>query len=239
MLAEAIKKIVDLAKNEEHIIAGDVYMDKPVHRVPRHIDKPEVFALSGLDGIAKVVDAELHRLVSPVVIRVTDPETVDVFSAYQDDMSRYRAYVAKAEAVGFQSGYKDHAETIIRLRSSFSPNEGQAYLLELLRSMNMEQSAKSDDNGVTQTITARQGIALSQTVTIKPIVKLRPYRTFLEVEQPESEFLLRINNDGRIGLFEADGGAWKLQAKKNVAAYFENHPVLQKHIEEGLVLVTV
>lgn len=55
---------------------------------------------------------------------------------------------------------------------------------------------------------------------IKPRVMLRPFRTFLEVEQPESEFLLRVDPDEGIGFFEADGGIWKLEAKKNIADYF-------------------
>ena len=29
------------------------------------------------------------------------------------------------------------------------------------------------------------------------------------MEQPESEFLLRLDDDGNVGLFEADGGMWK------------------------------
>ena len=40
------------------------------------------------------------------------------------------------------------------------------------------------------------------------------FRTFLEVEQPESEFLLRVDPDEGIGFFEADGGIWKLEAPK-------------------------
>lgn len=74
--------------------------------------------------------------------------------------------------------------------------------------------------GVTQTVEARQGVALNAVVEIKPRVMLRPFRTFLEVEQPESEFLLRVDPDEGIGFFEADGGIWKLEAKKNIADYF-------------------
>ena len=48
-------------------------------------------------------------------------------------------------------------------------------------------------------------------------MKLRPYRTFKEIDQPESQFLLRLNENGNIGLFEADGGMWKLEAKKSIA----------------------
>lgn len=57
--------------------------------------------------------------------------------------------------------------------------------------MTIENSVSTNDNGVTQTVEARQGVALNALIEIKPRVMLRPFRTFLEVEQPESEFLLR------------------------------------------------
>lgn len=41
------------------------------------------------------------------------------------------------------------------------------------------------------------------------------------MEQPESEFLLRLDEEGNIGLFEADGGMWKLTARKTVKAFLE------------------
>lgn len=109
---------------------------------------------------------------------------------------------------------------LIELRSLCIPNEGTAYLLDLLSRMTNENSVSTNDNGVTQTVEARQGVALNAVVEIKPRVMLRPFRTFLEVEQPESEFLLRVDPDEGIGFFEADGGIWKLEAKKNIADYF-------------------
>ena len=77
----------------------------------------------------------------------------------------------------------------------------------------MKNSVTSEDNGVTQTVEARKGIALKAREQVKPRVPLCPFRTFLEVEQPESEFLVRMREGGEIGLFEADGGMWKLDAK--------------------------
>ena len=41
------------------------------------------------------------------------------------------------------------------------------------------------------------------------------------MEQPESEFLLRLDEDGNIGLFEADGGMWKLAARQTIKALLE------------------
>lgn len=60
---------------------------------------------------------------------------------------------------------------------------------------------------------------------------------FLEVEQPASDFLLRLDKDGRPALYEADGGAWKLEAKRNIAAYLGEQ--LADLVERGSVVVMI
>lgn len=131
--------------------------------------------------------------------------------------------------------FNPYENAVIELRSLYIPNEDTKYLLKLLGSITSESKVTSSDNGVTQTVEAKSGIALSQVVEVKPRVSLKPFRTFIEVDQPESEFLLRISGDGKIGLYEADGGVWKLEATRNVAAYFEE--ALQDLIERGDVVV--
>lgn len=86
-----------------------------------------------------------------------------------------------------------------------------------------------------ETEQARQGVALNALVEVKPRIQLQPFRTFLEVPQPESEFLLRVDPNEGIGFFEADGGVWKLEAKRNIADYFEKN--LKDLIEAGKVVV--
>lgn len=140
-------------------------------------------------------------------------------TGYEPD-ERNTLYRAKADAPGLRTGFRGREVALIELRSLCIPNEGTAYLLDLLSRMTNENSVSTNDNGVTQTVEARQGVALNAVVEIKPRVMLRPFRTFLEVEQPESEFLLRVDPDEGIGFFEADGGIWKLEAKKNIADYF-------------------
>ena len=40
---------------------------------------------------------------------------------------------------------------------------------------------------------------------------------------------------GNVGLYEADGGVWKLEATRNIAGYFEEH--LKDLISAGRVVV--
>ena len=235
MLAKFVEKLLEQRKTQTFDIHGDTYSTERLYRVAPHVDRPEPINICGLNSICKLIREEMDQVGTTLMLEVKDYETVIVFTTLLDDLSRDKLYVAKADVPGFRCGFRNAEEAIIQLRSLFIPNEGTAYLLDLLSRINTEKGVSTQDNGVTQTVTARQGIALNEKVAIKPRVSLQPFRTFLEVGQPESEFLMRINEQGNIGLFEADGGVWKLEAKRNVAAYFERE--LADLIESKRVVV--
>ena len=80
------------------------------------------------------------------------------------------------------------------------------------------------------------GIASKSDAVVPNPVKLRPYRTFVEVEQPVSEFVFRMkdNNGITCALFEADGGAWKNTAMRNIKNYLESE--LEDYKEQFTVI---
>lgn len=219
-LAKMIDKIVSLKETKIFEIGGQTYADASLTRIPPHVDRPDCISVSGLDSICKLIRTELEKVGTTIMVQVKSNDTVEVMTTYLSDFSRNTLYRAKADAPGLYTGFRGREVALIELRSLCIPNEGTAYLLDLLSRMTNENSVSTNDNGVTQTVEARQGVALNAVVEIKPRVMLRPFRTFLEVEQPESEFLLRVDPDEGIGFFEADGGIWKLEAKKNIADYF-------------------
>lgn len=62
-------------------------------------------------------------------------------------------------------------------------------------------------------------------VVVPNPVTLAPYRTFVEVKQPESKFVFRMrkSEEGpQAALFEADGGAWKIEAMQRVKEFLED-----------------
>lgn len=204
MLAKMIDKIVSLKETKIFEINGQTYADASLTRIPPHVDRPDCISVSGLDSICKLIRTELEKVDTTIMVQVKSNDTVEVMTTYLSDFSRNTLYRAKADAPGLYTGFRGR----------------EVALIELLSRMTNENSVSTNDNGVTQTVEARQGVALNAVVEIKPRVMLRPFRTFLEVEQPESEFLLRVDPDEGIGFFEADGGIWKLEAKKNIADYF-------------------
>lgn len=129
----------------------------------------------------------------------------------------------------------DRRTITVQSTAKCSPGPGVDYLLDLLSRMSKDSGVTTRDNGVSQEVEARQGVSLKALVQVKPRVALRPFRTFLEVEQPVSEFLLRLDDDGNVGLFEADGGMWQQTAKASIAAYFEDK--LAQEVKDGKIVV--
>lgn len=200
MLAKMIDKIVTLKETKTFELNGQTYTDGNLTRIPPHVDRPEAISVSGLDGVCKLIRTELEKVGTTIMVQAKSYKSVEVMTTYLPDFSRNILYRAEADAPGLRTGFRGREVALIELRSLFIPNEGTAYLLDLLSRMTDEKSVSTNDNGVTQTVEARQGVALSALVEVKPRVMLRPFRTFLEVEQPESEFLLRVDPDEGTGL---------------------------------------
>lgn len=109
----------------------------------------------------------------------------------------------------------------IMLQSMFINDVDRNLVLDFASHLKIEKGTEAQDNGVTQTVTVRDGVAsLAQAKTPNPVI-LRPYRTFNEVEQPASQFVFRVNKSANLALFEADGGKWKLDAVKNISDYLK------------------
>ena len=115
--------------------------------------------------------------------------------------------------------FMDVDEFQIMLQSRFEDSTNRALVLQLSGSLRSEQSNQIADDGVSQKVTIKRGVATADDVTVKNPVTLRPLRTFYEVEQPESPFILRFNENANAALFEGDGGAWKLRAVENIRSW--------------------
>ena len=236
MLKAMINRIVELAAPTTYEIDGHTYSSENLSRIDPPKYMPKSIEVNGLDSVCKLVRNEVKAVGKKIFIQIQAYNTVRVFSTYDEQYERSYLYKCTADTPSVTvNRFNPYEYAVIELRSLYIPNQDTEYLLQLLSSISSESKVVSSDNGVTQTVEAKQGIALSQMVQVKPRVTLKPFRTFIEVEQPESEFLLRISGDGKIGLYEADGGVWKLEATRNVAGYFEEE--LKDLIESSDVVV--
>lgn len=212
---EFIEKIEDMTGPKVIETVQGTFSDKHLYRIENEL--ADTIVLSSLSGLAEMIKQEMNEYNLPLFVRATSAERVHVFGAIRDDMQRERPFTAEAKFIDFDfNEYISIENMIICLKSRFAPTEDRDYLVQLLGNITDQQSVQTKDDGITQSATVKSGIQLVGEQRIKPIVTLKPYRTFLEVEQPASDFLIRLK-DGRAALFEADGGAWEREAVKNVA----------------------
>ena len=176
MLAKMIDKIVSLKETKTFEIGGQTYTDGHLTRILPHVDRPEAISVSGLDGVCKLIRTELEKVGTTIMVQAKSYKSVEVMTTYLPDFSRNILYRAEADAPGIYTGFRSREVALIELRSLFIPNEGTAYLLDLLGRMTDEKSVSTNDNGVTQTVEARQGVALNALVEVKPrVIMASPY----------------------------------------------------------------
>ena len=218
----AIEKIVELGAPNITEINGYGYTDKPLSVVKN----PTVSTITfhTLDGLVNTLKEEYSDFNGPLIVDIYDEKTVMVYAAINlNDRQREEPYAVSAELISIPFNQMlDYEMMMITLKSKFVETPELLETVKLLGTITEENSAQLSDDGFTQSVVVRKGIAMKEGKVVKPIVRLKPYRTFNEVDQPESEFLLRFFEGGSVALYEADGGAWKLQARRNVAEYLKN-----------------
>lgn len=151
---------------------------------------------------------------------------VDLVAADCDAYGR-RECVAICENIGlggFSFGtYMDQATIMTALQTQFVQNDGIEYLLKLLGSLADNNVIEGFDNGLSQSVTVKKSVASKGVEHVQRVVELRPYRTFIELEQPESPFIVRMkareNQLPLCALIETDGGKWKIGAMEKVRTY--------------------
>lgn len=120
-----------------------------------------------------------------------------------------------------------HEEFCIELRSRFVVSPDLEKVLQIVGKIDVEEKVRVEDDGISQKVTVNRGVSggMKEPNVPAPVtVALRPYRTFTEIDQPESEFLFRIRQSDRgvaCALFEADGGKWRSIARESIRAWLE------------------
>ena len=191
------------------------------HRFPMASDI-EVNTLTALVDYIKGKPEELRE---SSIIHVVSPTKVLLYSGLIDA----RAIVNE---FSFDS-YYDQERFLIELQANFVETEDLITIMQVAGNIKSGTTANYSDDGVSQKTTIKTGVELADVIVPNP-VKLRPYRTFAEIEQPESSYVFRIKDGDRgpaFKLVEADGGLWKNAVMKKIKEYleFELSEELEKH----------
>lgn len=227
-IKEALEYTVDLASLEDKIVedaAGREWYDLKKFRLTELNPKkyPSALTVRTLTGLVDYL-TEDHTIdglsEEKLIIHVKSPEVVEVYTELDEEENRKKFIVAEAQVPEFNYGrFHTIEEFNIKLQSVFIPSDDRDLLLKFSSSISIDNGANVEDNGVSQVTTIRQGVqSVSGAVAPNP-VSLKPFRTFTEVDQPESDFVFRLDKDAKLALFEADGGIWKNEAMIEIKDY--------------------
>ena len=193
----------------------------------------EPIKVGTLSGIAEYLKQNRDQLeLTRIVVHVSSPSSVYVKGAIEAEDKRYRRAVYMNASLGLFSEqpkfgqFVDVETMIIGLQAGFVGIDDRARVLDLISSIRENSVRDTVDSGYAQTVTTSGGVIIVGEQRVPNPVLLRPYRTFREVVQPASQFILRLRNNERgerplVALFEGDGGAWKLEAIQNIVEWLE------------------
>jgi hypothetical protein len=245
MIRGAIEKIAELAKADVIEVEGKSFLvaknGDGVKQINPEIEFPATLTLYSLEALVQMMKTETMQVFSdPFYINARAHDEVICYTQPLDELRRKRGdlYLVKAKDVpGWEADVQyPFEEALIAIRTRFQQTPDSEYLLKLLSDITNGAKVTYTDNGVASTVVTQKGVALQENATIRPIVKLKPYRTFQEIEQPESEIHIRVSERG-IKFIEADGGMWKLHARRTIAEYLTRE--LGEMIQAGEVIVTI
>lgn len=232
LTTEAIKYLTQLkTKPEEHIvdIGNDRYLvindDGNVQEIiPTAILANDPLEINTLSGMIKYIKANLDRVDKPLILQVKNETQVLLMGTLASDGRRETLAVAQAIIQYFDfNNFLDSENFVIAFQSKFVRNNDRDILLQVMGKVVEESVKDTGDDGISQAISIRSGVASKADVKVPNPVTLIPYRTFVEVKQPESKFVFRMKDGPRGAIFEADGGAWRNQAISNIREYLENN----------------
>lgn len=240
MLREALQWIKE--NGEAHIedIDGVKWSDKSLNKVVniQSLDKVDFYTLTSLvDYLKSKVDVP-NDFVKHIFISITSPEHISVYSEANAENYYKRTQIADVKAmlpvvkIGQQIS---QTEFCIMLRANFIDNSNSEVefigdtdrdtLIAVASNIVSGTIAQYEDTGISQKATIKTGIQESDERVLPEKVTLRPWRTFMEVEQPCSEFIFRADDDKyngvQLSLHEADGGRWKIEAMASIKKYLE------------------
>lgn len=237
MIKEAIQYVLSLAPHLAPIQTQEINGQTYTNSALKLVEEPTVTSLKvhNLSGIIDYIQNDFDSKL-PVLVHVSSPTDVRVVSGFNRDVARNTLIhaVALLPDIAFDK-FMDIERFNIQLQSCFVQSEYRASVLAVVGNVRDEKVVNLGDDGTSQQVTAKAGVATVEQVRVPNPVYLKPYRTFVEIEQPETAFVLRMKDGPSAALFEADGGSWKIIAIHAIKAYL--HSQLEKQIEAGQVVI--
>lgn len=222
MLKGLLDRILSLSKIRFMNIHDEYFTKEPLRRIqkPEQIP-PETLQFKNLLALVDYLD-RINFNTEELFFAVMSPTEVSLMSSNdpKNENTQFRFATATLAENNFRFGdYCDLEVFIIGLLSRFEPTKDRDDAIEMLAHLANEHVVQNTDDKFSQSLQVKTALTTKAQVDVKNPVTLQPFRIFREVDQPESEFILRYRSANKLveaALFEGDGGRWKLDAIQNI-----------------------
>lgn len=227
MLKSLFQYVVGLGNASEKVqivdICGETYANKNLVRygAPKRANAIEASSLSSLVDYIEHCSEEFKD--QKLIIQIENPKRVSLISFLDKERKRECLFECRAQTADFQfDKWYDQERFMIEVQANFLKNEDLDLIMKLAGNVEKRNNTAFSDDGRTQVVSASVGVASKADVIVPNPVTLIPFRTFQEVEQPESKFVFRIGDkeEPLFKLIEAENGVWKNTAINSIKAYF-------------------
>lgn len=221
MLKELAQYIVGLSKPELVEINDKIYCDRNLHRYD--YNAPEPLRFKSIQGLLEYIESDYDYTYDNSFIHVVNYKRIEFLSPLNDDNEREVYAICEPDEINIHfNQFIDRESFNIMLQTGFVENNEQREILQYIGNMSDKEVRTVADDGIKQEITIKSSTQGLIDVFIPNPVILKPYRTFVEIEPVESKFVLRLKEGGYCALFEADGGAWKIDTMGALQTYIED-----------------
>lgn len=230
----AVKEIAVLeAKGQTVEIDGVVHTRAnytPVVFDPR----PEPIMASTLTGLLDYIRENRDGIkYEDLMIHVVDFSRVELFSKPTGKMQKRTVHFISELDQNYPhfpfDQFLDQESFLIKMNALFSFSEDRARVITIASKVAAQEKITGEDDGLAQNVNIQRGAsgAVTDEITTRGLYTLAPYRTFRDIPQPTSAFILRLreNNGGipRIALFDAEGEIWRKAAVDAIKNYLIAH----------------
>lgn len=218
---ESLEYLISLGYEREALVETEKGLFSKVNLQRVELPQIETLEVSNLTSLIDYCKSNLDKIEGRLLIQVVSPEEVKLLTPLDKDRNRQeilRAVAILPDNIIYDS-FIDTERFNIMLQSGFTDNEHKKILLKFTGLIRDEAVKDTGDDGISQAVTIKTGVASVADAKVPNPVLLAPYRSFPEIKQVESKFIFRMKEGPRAALFEADGGVWKNEAMRRIKDY--------------------
>lgn len=220
---EALEYLVKLGYEQDVLIETEQGLFSKTRLERVKFPKVETLQVSTLTSIVDYINSGTDDAPRTYLIQIVNPRRVKLLTELGPDYERNLIMQAEAmlpDNVTYDY-FLDTERFNIMLQSGFADTKDKALLLKFTGLIRDEAVKETGDDGISQKVTIKTGVASVGEAEVPNPVTLAPYRTFPEIEQVESKFIFRMQEGPRAAIYEADGGAWRNEAMDKIKEYLE------------------